>query len=116
VLKKAYVSNLVGLLFIFDWLFPQVQRVHPHELHTLLSRIVRLLRSSAWDTRIAAGQAVAAVLEHVPQWDPAGAAGGGESSRSRSSVRSRVKALQFFSGFILDPDVLGHLNKCFGKT
>ncbi|XP_054284779.1 TATA-binding protein-associated factor 172-like [Macrosteles quadrilineatus] len=50
----------------------EVQRLHPHELHTLLGRITGLLRSSAWDTRIAAGQAVTAVLDNVPQWDPAG--------------------------------------------
>lgn len=48
----------------------EVQRLHPHELHHLLSRITTYLRSPAWETRIAAGQAVEAVIQNVPQWDP----------------------------------------------
>lgn len=50
----------------------EVQRLHPHELHTLLSRITRLLRSASWDTRIAASHAITAVLDNVPTWDPPG--------------------------------------------
>lgn len=50
----------------------EVQRLHPHELHTLLSRITRLLRSASWDTRIAASHAITAVLDNVPPWDPPG--------------------------------------------
>ncbi|XP_063229477.1 TATA-binding protein-associated factor 172 [Bacillus rossius redtenbacheri] len=50
----------------------EVQRLHPHELHNLLGRIAAYLRSQSWDTRIAAGQAVEAVLRNVPQWDPPG--------------------------------------------
>ncbi|KAF4522501.1 hypothetical protein B566_EDAN002586 [Ephemera danica] len=48
----------------------QVQRLHPHELHHLLARISTLLHSPSWDTRIAAGQAVEAVVRNVPAWDP----------------------------------------------
>lgn len=48
----------------------EVQRLHPHELHHLLSRITTYLHSLAWETRIAAGQAVEAVIQNVPQWDP----------------------------------------------
>ena len=48
----------------------EVQRLHPHELHHLLSRITPYLHSPAWETRIAAGQAVEAVIQNVPQWDP----------------------------------------------
>jgi len=44
--------------------------LHPHELHNLLSRITTYLHSPAWETRIAAGQAVEAVIQNVPQWDP----------------------------------------------
>ena len=29
------------------------------------------LKSSSWDTRIAAGQAIEAIAQNVPQWDPA---------------------------------------------
>uniref|UniRef100_A0A1B6DFE2 TATA-binding protein-associated factor 172 n=1 Tax=Clastoptera arizonana TaxID=38151 RepID=A0A1B6DFE2_9HEMI len=50
----------------------EVQRLHPHELHRLLSRISSFLKSQTWETRIAAGQAVEAVLRNVPQWDPPG--------------------------------------------
>ncbi|PSN34064.1 TATA-binding protein-associated factor 172, partial [Blattella germanica] len=50
----------------------EVQRLHPHELHHLLSRITTYLHSPTWETRIAAGQAVEAVIQNVPQWDPPG--------------------------------------------
>ena len=29
------------------------------------------LKSNSWDTRIAAGQAIEAIAQNVPQWDPA---------------------------------------------
>ena len=48
----------------------EVQRLHPHELHNLLSRLIVFIHSNSWDTRIAASQAVQAILEHVPQWNP----------------------------------------------
>ena len=48
----------------------EVQRMYPHELHELLSRISSYLRNSTWETRIAAGQAVEAVLRNLPPWDP----------------------------------------------
>ncbi|CAG9763742.1 unnamed protein product [Ceutorhynchus assimilis] len=50
----------------------EVQRLHPHELNTLLSRTAAYLRSSSWDTRIAAGEAVRAIVSNVPQWNPRG--------------------------------------------
>ncbi|KAM7432717.1 btaf1 RNA polymerase II [Porites harrisoni] len=49
----------------------EVQKLHPHELHNLLSRVHVFLKSSSWDTRIAAGQAVEAIAQNVPQWNPA---------------------------------------------
>ncbi|XP_065193343.1 TATA-binding protein-associated factor 172-like [Sycon ciliatum] len=48
----------------------QVQKVHPHELPTLLKSVHVYLRSSSWETRIAAGQAVEAIAENVPTWQP----------------------------------------------
>lgn len=48
----------------------EVQKLHPHELHNLLGRIKTYLYSPTWDTRIAAGQAIQAVIENVPCWDP----------------------------------------------
>ncbi|XP_038069588.1 TATA-binding protein-associated factor 172-like isoform X2 [Patiria miniata] len=48
----------------------EVQRLHPHELHNLLAKIHFYLRSSTWETRIAAGHAIEAVAKHVPHWAP----------------------------------------------
>uniref|UniRef100_A0A182JX29 TATA-binding protein-associated factor 172 n=1 Tax=Anopheles christyi TaxID=43041 RepID=A0A182JX29_9DIPT len=48
----------------------EVQKLHPHELHNLLSRLLTYLHSNSWDTRIAASQAVQAILDNVPQWEP----------------------------------------------
>ncbi|KAL7299186.1 hypothetical protein TKK_0007782 [Trichogramma kaykai] len=48
----------------------EVQRLHPHELHHLLAKVSRLLKSVQWDTRIAAGNAIHSILSQVPQWNP----------------------------------------------
>ncbi|XP_063825309.1 TATA-binding protein-associated factor 172 [Ostrinia nubilalis] len=48
----------------------EVQKAHPEELHRLLSRLMKHLRSPAWETRIAASQAVEAILANVPEWHP----------------------------------------------
>ncbi|XP_053667652.1 TATA-binding protein-associated factor 172 [Anopheles marshallii] len=50
----------------------EVQKLHPHELHNLLNRLLAYLHSNSWDTRIAASQAVQAILANVPQWEPKG--------------------------------------------
>ncbi|XP_034464473.1 TATA-binding protein-associated factor 172 isoform X2 [Hippoglossus hippoglossus] len=49
----------------------EVVKLHPHELNTLLSKVLTYLRSPNWDTRIAAGQAVEAIVKNIPEWDPA---------------------------------------------
>ncbi|XP_026728975.1 TATA-binding protein-associated factor 172 [Trichoplusia ni] len=49
----------------------EVQKAHPEELHRLLARLMTHLRSTAWETRIAAAQAVEAILTNVPEWHPA---------------------------------------------
>ncbi|KAM8924786.1 TATA-binding protein-associated factor 172 [Pelodytes ibericus] len=48
----------------------EVVKLHPHELNNLVSKVLLYLRSPNWDTRIAAGQAVEAIIKHVPQWNP----------------------------------------------
>ncbi|XP_063534218.1 TATA-binding protein-associated factor 172 [Cydia strobilella] len=48
----------------------EVQKAHPEELHRLLHRLMKHLRSPAWETRVAASQAVEAILTNVPQWHP----------------------------------------------
>jgi TATA-binding protein-associated factor len=50
----------------------QVVRLHPHELKPLLERISTYLRSSSWETRIAASQAIEAVVKQIPPWCPSG--------------------------------------------
>lgn len=50
----------------------EVQKLHPHELHNLLNRLMVYIHSNNWETRIAASQAVQAILENVPQWNPKG--------------------------------------------
>lgn len=35
-----------------------------------LNQVLVHLRSKSWDTRIAAGQALEAIVGNVPQWDP----------------------------------------------
>ena len=48
----------------------EVQKLHPHELNTLLTRTATYLRSTNWETRIAAAEAVRAIVSNVPQWEP----------------------------------------------
>ncbi|KAG8234706.1 hypothetical protein J437_LFUL014322 [Ladona fulva] len=61
----------------------EVQRLHPHELHNLLKRISTYIHSPSWETRIAAGQAVEAVIRNVPPWNPTG-----------SSVKREIQSCQ----------------------
>ncbi|KAL8187149.1 UNVERIFIED_CONTAM: btaf1 RNA polymerase II, B-TFIID transcription factor-associated, 170kDa [Gekko kuhli] len=48
----------------------EVVKLHPHELNNLLAKVLVHLRSTNWDTRIAAGQAVEAIVRNVPEWNP----------------------------------------------
>ncbi|KAI4456700.1 tata-binding protein-associated factor [Holotrichia oblita] len=48
----------------------EVQRLHPHELNTLLIRTAAYLKSTNWETRVAAAEAVRAIVSNVPQWNP----------------------------------------------
>uniref|UniRef100_A0A1B0CNY4 Mot1 central domain-containing protein n=1 Tax=Lutzomyia longipalpis TaxID=7200 RepID=A0A1B0CNY4_LUTLO len=48
----------------------EVQRLHPHELHNLLNRVIVYMNNTSWDTRIAAAQTVEAILNNVPQFHP----------------------------------------------
>ncbi|XP_057704435.1 TATA-binding protein-associated factor 172 [Corythoichthys intestinalis] len=49
----------------------EVVKLHPHELNNLLAKVLTYLRSPNWDTRIAAGQAVEAIVKNIPEWNPA---------------------------------------------
>nr|XP_033799591.1 TATA-binding protein-associated factor 172 isoform X4 [Geotrypetes seraphini] len=48
----------------------EVVKLHPHELNNLLAKVLIYLRTPNWDTRIAAGQAVEAIVKNVPEWNP----------------------------------------------
>lgn len=50
----------------------EVQKLHPHELNNLLIKVRQYLHNSSWDTRIAASQAVEAIVNNVPLWFPVG--------------------------------------------
>lgn len=47
-------------------------RLHPHELEPLIERISVYLRHQSWETRIAASQAIEAVVKQIPPWRPIG--------------------------------------------
>ncbi|KAA0718268.1 TATA-binding protein-associated factor 172 [Triplophysa tibetana] len=47
-----------------------VVKLHPQELNNLLSKVLTYLRSPNWDARIAAGQAVEAIVKNIPEWSP----------------------------------------------
>ncbi|RUS77118.1 hypothetical protein EGW08_015105, partial [Elysia chlorotica] len=69
-----------------------VVRLHPHELNNLLCKVHSYLRSPAWETRVAASQAVEAIAKNVPKWDPKGS----PKSENAPSVSSGTL---FLSGF-----------------
>ncbi|XP_055637226.1 TATA-binding protein-associated factor 172 [Toxorhynchites rutilus septentrionalis] len=69
----------------------EVQKLHPHELHNLLGRLQTYLHSSNWETRIAASQAVQAILEHVPQWNPKGINGVKEEEEDQTADSSQCE-------------------------
>ncbi|CAH1273032.1 BTAF1 [Branchiostoma lanceolatum] len=75
----------------------QVQKLHPHELHNLLAKVLTFLRSDNWDTRIAAGQAIEAIARNVPLWEPRGVVKKEEDpAEGRSTpVRDRSDKLEF---------------------
>ncbi|TPX34202.1 hypothetical protein SmJEL517_g03103 [Synchytrium microbalum] len=47
-----------------------IQRQHPEDLYNLLARVLVHLRSSSWETRVAASQAIHAIARNVPSWEP----------------------------------------------
>uniref|UniRef100_A0A8C7FVY5 B-TFIID TATA-box binding protein associated factor 1 n=1 Tax=Oncorhynchus kisutch TaxID=8019 RepID=A0A8C7FVY5_ONCKI len=70
-----------------------VVKLHPHELNNLLSKVLTYLRSPNWDTRIAAGQAVEAIVKNIPEWSPSPKPKEGEVDPKERITRQR-KLLQ----------------------
>ncbi|KAM3913658.1 TATA-binding protein-associated factor 172 isoform 2-T2 [Leptodactylus fuscus] len=76
----------------------EVVKLHPHELNNLLNKVLMYLRSPNWDTRIAAGQAVEAIVKNVPDWSPAARIkkeAGSECSNDESSASDRLNFGRF---------------------
>ncbi|XP_075072265.1 TATA-binding protein-associated factor 172 isoform X2 [Mixophyes fleayi] len=76
----------------------EVVKLHPHELNNLLSKVLIYLRSPNWDARIAAGQAVEAIVKNVPRWNPAirlKREAGSECSNDDSSTSDRLSFDRF---------------------
>lgn len=65
----------------------EIQKLYPQELHTLLNRLIGYLYSTSWETRIAAAQAVEAILSNVPEWKPELYA----SSSSSLAIKKEIK-------------------------
>jgi len=61
----------------------EVQKTHPGELGNLLKKAVKYLYHNSWDTRIAAAQAVEAILKHVPVWSPVKLEGNVETEKQK---------------------------------
>jgi TATA-binding protein-associated factor len=78
----------------------EVQRLHPHELHNLLDRLIMYIHSTNWETRIAASQAVQAILENVPQWNPKSVSVKKEPGDGESCVKDTTRFV--FEKFNLD--------------
>lgn len=57
------------------------QEADSAEVRALLSRIIRLLYSKSWDTRVAAAAAIGAVLDNIPIWHPKPAPQWGEGKK-----------------------------------
>ncbi|KAK2711660.1 hypothetical protein QYM36_012696 [Artemia franciscana] len=64
----------------------EVQRLHPYELPKLLSKLLDYIRSSNWDTRLAASQGLESVLCHAPKWDPPASVGAVEDMTKKSPL------------------------------
>lgn len=73
----------------------EVQKLHPHELHNLLARVRQYLHSPTWDTRIAAGQAVEAIISNVPPWKPNGVAVKKENSKDGPCSAAQTGRMTF---------------------
>ena len=48
----------------------EVTKYHQQELPAVLLKVAVLLRSKSWETRTAAGQAIAAIAKNVPTYEP----------------------------------------------
>ncbi|MCJ1289291.1 TATA-binding protein-associated factor mot1 [Xylographa carneopallida] len=48
----------------------ELQKQHPDELFNLLSRVIPYLRSSRWETRLAAAKAIGGIVENAARFDP----------------------------------------------
>lgn len=77
----------------------EVQKFHPHELNNLLSTVRQYLHSSSWDTRIAASQAVEAIISNVEPWCPSGRSPDEDNSVSGDDEYRKSSGRMLFENF-----------------
>lgn len=63
--------NLFPSFFIGQTVFILSCTFNKIYLFSVNYKVLTYLRSPNWDTRIAAGQAVEAIVKNIPEWDPA---------------------------------------------
>lgn len=70
VLKYGYLgyTSLAGYT---NFLFAANCTKSQCNLFSVIYKVLTYLRSPNWDTRIAAGQAVEAIVKNIPEWKPA---------------------------------------------
>ncbi|XP_059619603.1 TATA-binding protein-associated factor 172 [Phlebotomus argentipes] len=73
----------------------EVQRLHPHELHNLLNRVIAYMHNSSWDTRIAAAQTVEAILNNVPQFLPVSGVNQVEATKDEKPPATQLQFATF---------------------
>ncbi|KAJ3116644.1 TATA-binding protein-associated factor mot1, partial [Physocladia obscura] len=73
----------------------EVQRQHPDELYSLLARVLVHLRSRSWDTRTAAGAAIAAIAANVAPWEPGSVAAANTASPMAGGPEDDTDRLSF---------------------
>lgn len=93
----------------------EVQKLHPHELQNLLKRVHVYLKSSNWDTRIAAGEAIEAIASNVPNWEPVGLQVKAEKEPNENITESNKKDALMFDQFDIT-HVLKHGEALLGSS
>ncbi|KAH8595680.1 putative helicase mot1 [Bisporella sp. PMI_857] len=59
-----------------------IQKAHPEDLFSLLTKVIPYLRHKNWDTRIAATKALGGIVDHAEKYDP---------NRDESSLKEEPK-------------------------
>ncbi|KAK9464205.1 uncharacterized protein V1516DRAFT_706060 [Lipomyces oligophaga] len=74
-----------------------VQKAHPDELYNLLGRVLPYLRSTKWDTRVAAARAIGGIADNTAKWDPNAELSGSESATPKKLKSEPIVKLEAVS-------------------